>query len=45
VYTLTRLLPFSKIIVRGTSTMRIENFQDLSGPTSFSTSQNIGTCT
>ena len=45
VYTLTRLLPFSKIEVRGTSTMRIENLQNVSGPTAFSTSQNIGTCT
>lgn len=45
VYTLTRLLPFSKITVRGTSTMRIENLQDLSGPTAYSTSQNVGTCT
>lgn len=45
VYTLTRLLPFSKVTVRGTSTMRIENFQDLSGPKAYSTTQNIGTCT
>jgi Flp pilus assembly protein TadG len=45
VYTLTRFLPFSKITVRATSTMRIENFQDLSGPQAYSTTQNIGTCT
>ena len=45
VYTLTRLLPFSKITVKATSTMRIETFQDLAGPQAYSTSQNLGTCT
>ena len=45
VYTLTRLLPFSKITVKATSTMRIETFQDLSGPQAYFTSQNLGICT
>lgn len=45
VYTLTRLLPFSKITVKATSTMRMETFQDLAGPQAYSTSQNLGTCT
>jgi hypothetical protein len=45
VYTLTRLLPFSKITVKATSTMRIETFQDITGPLAYSTTQNIGTCT
>ena len=50
VYTLTRLLPFSKITVQGTSTQRIETFQDLNGPLAYSVANdptigNIGTCT
>ena len=45
VYTLTRLLPFSKVTVHATSTQRIETFQDLPGPKAYSTGQNIGTCT
>jgi Flp pilus assembly protein TadG len=31
--------------IRGTSTMRIENMGDLTGPTAYTTANNIGTCT
>ena len=50
VYALTRLLPFSKITVKATSTMRIENLGNTTGPESYLAapvdgSDNIKTCT
>jgi hypothetical protein len=49
VYTLTRLLPFSKITVQATSTQRIESMQTTTGPTSYKAApivpnDNLGTC-
>jgi TadE-like protein len=50
VYTLTRLLPFSKITIKATSTMRIENLGNGTAPVSYKAApvdgvDNIKTCT